>query len=432
MKLLNLLLGLVLLCVACSKNDTTPVAPEIPTEVSVDKIVLNDPVVEGDSIKLSWSALTSANFYAYVIMRRDYLEGAFTQVGDIIVDNNKTTAFDVNIPYSPEVSYQIIGQNYNAPSVLSNTVSYKTSGINLLDISPFDVIYRDEEQLLYFFEKSGRISLYDLNTDKIINQIETQATIGYADIESFEGRQELYVPRNDGWIFVYDALTLEKITQITVGLESTCVVSQNNILYVSTSAWTNRPLKVYQRADRKLIAETGDYDRTRFRKIPGSTTQLIEITLNVGPTGQYFYEFTKEGVPVKYATDIYHGDYPLDAGIFAFFPDGSKYITANTGSIYTIDLLYDKSLPRGNLLYTDFCFDNAGQSLFAATTGKSIEIYATANYDHMKSVKTKAYPYKIFKTDTGLLSVSRMSQTGTYDSNYYNPTNKILLEKIDL
>lgn len=364
-------------------------------------------------------------------MRQNTPDGSFEQVGDMIMDKNNTTTYDLNIPYSPEVLYKIVGQIRDAPQVYSNTVSHKTSGVNLLNMSPFDVIYRSEEQLIYFFEKSGRISLYDLKTDKIVKQIETNATIGYADIELFEGTSELYIPRNDGWIFVYDALTLEKITQLTVGLESTSVVSQNNMLYVSTSAWTNRPLKVYQRANRQLITETGDYDRTRLRKIPGSVPKLLEVTLYVGPTNQYFHEFTKEGTLVTSFTDRYHGDYALDATILSFFPNGSKYITANTGAIYNINLEYEKSLPRGNLEYSDFCFDNTGRSIYAATTSRSIEMYSTSDYNHLKSIKTKAYPYKIFKTAYGLMSISTMTPNSG-QNHYYPTTNKIVIEKITL
>ncbi|MFD2966937.1 YncE family protein [Sphingobacterium bambusae] len=432
-KLLNVLTGVILLIAACGKNDPAPPEPEAPPAMFSDKIELKQPKIEGDAVKLSWSILDNSNFYSYIILRKDTPDGLLATVGEMVMDSRTTTILDEQVPYSPEVVYQIVGQVRNGAPIYSNTVSHKTAGVNLLNISPYDVIYNGTQQLLYFFEQNGRISMYDLKTEKIIKQIETKATTGYADMESFNGKTELYVPRNDGWIFVYDALTLEKITQITVGTESTSVVSQNNILYVSTSSssWPRGPLKVYRRADRALITETGDYERTRLRKVPGSNTRLVEVTMFIGPTNQYFYEFTKEGSAIQLFTDRYHGDYPLDASIFAFFPNGSKYITASQGAIYNINLTYDKSLPRGNLEYSDFCFDDAGQSIYAATTGKSIEVYSTSEYSHLKSIRTKAYPYKIFKTPQGILSVSTMIKHSGQFSSYYPTHNKVLIEKLN-
>lgn len=421
------MLTALLLITACSKSSDNPEV--VPPKELENKVELNDPVPNGESIKLSWSKLTNNLFHSYTVLRKDDADDSFHEIQKIM-DNGTIQMEDMEVPYSPEVSYQIIAHMKNGIFISSNVVSFKRPSIETLNISPFDVIHSEADQLLYFFEKSGRISLYDLKTNKITKQIETNSTIGFADIESYQGKKELYVPRNDGWIFVYDAYTLEKITQITVGLESSCVVSNQNILYVSTSAWTRRPLKVYQRSDRRLIEETGDFDRTRFRKIPGTNTSLLEVTLNIGPTDQHFYEFDAKGTIQTNFSDRYHGDYPLDAHVFAFFPNGTKYITGSEGAIYNMDLSYDKSLPRGNLLFTDFCFENDGGSVYAATTTKSIELYRTSDYSHVKSVKTKAYPYRMFNTRQGLIVVST-TKKNTDQYSYNGPNNKVIMERIN-
>jgi hypothetical protein len=422
-----LILATVLLF-SCSKNKDENDPDAVPPKEFEDKIELNNPIPEGENLKLSWSKLNDSSFMYYTVMRRGAVDEAY-QHFQMINDRTASNLIDTEVPYSPEVSYQIIAHLRNGTSVASNAVSYKRPDINLLNINPFDVIYQEADQLLYFFEKTGRISIYDLKTNKITKQISTQSTIGYSDMETFQGKKELYVPRNDGWIFVYDAYTLEKITQITVGLESTCVVSNQNILYVSTSAWTNRPLKVYQRADRRLIAETGNHDRTRFRKVPGTSTALLEITLNVGPTDQRFYEFNAQGAHQRNFSDQYHGDYPLDANIFAFFPNGTKYITSGSGAIYNINLTFDKSLPRGNLHFTSFAFDNSGSQIYAATSGKSIEVYSTSDYNHLKSIKTKAYPYRIFNTSKGILVIS--TYVVNMNNGYSNPSvGNIIIENL--
>lgn len=419
------MITVILLISACSKSNDNP---EVPRKEFDNKIELNAPKARGEYVRLSWSKLTNNLFKEYLIMRKDFTDDVFNEILRIS-DNDDTKVFDVDVPYSPEITYQIFGRLGDGNTIFSNTVSYKKETIESLSISPFDVIHSEEDQLLYLFEKSGRISIYDLKSDKITKQIETSSTIGFADIESYQGKKELYVPRNDGWIFVYDAYTLEKITQIAIGLESYCVVSNRNILYVSTSEWTKSSLKVYQRSDRKLIEETGDFFSTIFRKVPGTNTSLLEVTLDRAISDQHFYEFNQQGKIQFHFSDRYNGDYPLNAYIFQFFPNGKKYITGNKGAIYNIDLTYATSLPRGNLYYTDFCFDNSGGRIYAGTTNRTIESYETNDYIHVKTLKTKAYPFRVFNTSQGLISVSYVKASyDQYTSARYN--NKIIIEKL--
>lgn len=421
-----LIVKAMLLITACGKSNDNPEV--VPPKEFENKIELSAPVADGESIKLSWSKLPSNLFYEYSVLRKDDDADSFREIRKVINDST-THMEDIEVPYSPNVSYQIVGRLLTGILIPSNIVSYKRPSIEILNIIPFDVIHSEADELLYFFEKSGRISLYDLKTNKVTKQIETNSTIGFADLESYQGKKELYVPRNDGLVFVYDAYTLEKITQITIGLESNCVVSSNNILYVSTSAWADRPLKVYQRSDKRLIEETGNNYRTRYRKIPDTNTSLLEIELN-GATDQRFYQFDARGKMHTNFSAKYYGDYGPDASVFGFFPNGKKYITGTQGAIYNIDLSYDKSLPRGDLLFTAFCFENNEDHIYAATTTKTIELYRTSDYTRVKSVKTKAYPYRIFNTSQGLIAVSTIKKNRD-QYTFYDRMSKIVIEKIN-
>jgi hypothetical protein len=119
---------------------------------------------------------------------------------DLVVINqfykkDKTVVTDHSVPYSPTVQYQVIGNLSSGKSVESNVITYSRKTIQPLKIAPYDIIYSDN--LLYFFEKNGKISIY--NKDGVLNKsIATQATIGYCDFGTYNGKKELYVPRNDG------------------------------------------------------------------------------------------------------------------------------------------------------------------------------------------------------------------------------------------
>ncbi|RYY34970.1 MAG: WD40 repeat domain-containing protein [Sphingobacteriaceae bacterium] len=430
-----LLFLLACVFVSCKKDKKNEPEPEIkpePEEITKsysNKIILKDAKATDDNVELSWSELDTINFLQYTIVRRDQATGNYLNIHQS--RDQKTTKFtDVDLPYSPEVKYQVIGQLHTGALISSNVITYLRPDIKPLNITPFDVIFDKDEHSLYLFEKNGKISIYDLQKKEITKTINTSATIGYCDIAIYKNKKELYVPRNDGWIFIYDANTLEKISQISTGLASSCIVFNSNKLFVSTAAWTNRPIKVYDRATGQKISETGDFELTRFKKIPNSNTELLEITINIGPVDQDYYKFNTDGSISQHMQDRYHGDYPLDAGIFEIFPDGSKYITSSMGSIYTKNLTYVTSLPRGNLYFSAFALNQNNQLIYAGCQTKNIEVYSMSDYEHKKTIKTKAYPFRLFEDGNKIISVSSIS---AYSSPYgysENPSN-IVIESLD-
>lgn len=416
MKTISILLILITIYTSC-KKENAPAQNSYP-----DKIVLNNLQTSQDSVVLSWSVLSNPDFYSYSVIRKESSSDQGVAISNYNYDSLNTKFVDKDVPYTPYLSYQVIGYLWNGQPIKSNEMSYSRPEIKLIDIDPFDVQFDDQNRLLYFFEKGGKISIYNLQNNQIVKSINTGATIGYCDFGVHNGTKELYVPRNDGWVFIYNAQTLDVIDQVNVGLATSCVVFNNSILYVSSSAWTYRPLKVYSRATKNLIAENGDFDLTRFKRIPNSNTELIEITINIGPTDQDYYSFGANGNFILHRDDIYHGDYPLDASIFELFPSGNKYITSSSGAIYNKNMTFEAVLPRGNLQFTSFCFDGL-QSIFCGTTSKTVEVYSQANYFHLRSIPTKGYPYRIFKDGgNGFICVS--------NSSLYNSSKKIFLETI--
>jgi hypothetical protein len=427
LKLFLLALLSVFLLTACTKDNVQQVPGSTTPQSFKDKIVLNDLDIMQDSVVLTWTKLDTANFQMYVIWRKDDPMDIGVQIGTVF--DKRTTRFtDKTVPYTPFVEYEIRGVLGSGNSIYSNKVTYTRSGIKLINTSPFDVLFSKQERLLYFFEKNGDITQYSLQTGQVVKKISTAATIGYCDFGTYNNRKELYVPRNDGWVFVYDAITLEKIDQLNVGLNSSCVVFNNNTLFVSTSTRFYRPLKVYNRATKTLLSETGDFELTRFKLIPGSNTELLEITINVGPVDQDYYTFSPAGSAISHLNDMYHGDYPLDHKIFEIFPSGNKYITSSSGTIYNKGMNFEASLPKGNLQFTTFDFDVANNHIYAGTTTRTVEVYTADNYTKVKSIPTKAYPFKLFKDGTGFICVS---STTAPSSNYYQtPTSRVLIEEI--
>jgi hypothetical protein len=421
-------LALLGVLVSCKKEVDSP-------QVFSDKIVLRDPELRADSLALTWSQLDNTAFQGYAVLRRI----SPTDQGQLLNSSYPaltTTHFtDADVPYAPYVEYEVQGRLAAGQPISSNRVSYQRPEIKTLSVQPFDVQFDRQRRQLYFFDKTGVISQYNLATNQLTKTLNTAATIGYCDFGTYQGVSELYVPRNDGWVFIYNAQTLEKIDQINVGSAAACVVASNGLLFVSTSSTAStygyyyRPLRVYSRASKNLLSEAGSETSSRFKRVPNTTTDLVELTLNISPVDQHYYGFTASGTPTTNFADRYHGDYPVDASLFEIFPNGSKYITSTAGTIFTKDLVYEASLPKGNLTFTSFDFDAAGQAIYAGTTTKSVEIYATNGYTHQRSLKTKAYPYRIFQDGSnGVLCISSVTPVGS-SSYYYNnviPTQVVI------
>jgi hypothetical protein len=432
MKKLLVAITMAVLFLGCGKShkpEVQPTPPDIPVKNYSNKIVLNEAKLIGDSLNLSWSKLDTPNLMTYTLMRKDNSNAQMISIKQYLA-KDKNSIFDSAVPYSPSVQYQVVGNLSSGLTISSNIITHSRPDIKAFDINPFDVLYSDKDNLLYFFEKTGKISIYDIQKSQIIKSINTDATIGYCDFGVYNNKKELYVPRTDGWIFVYDAVTLEKITQISIGLSASCIVFNNNNLFVSTAAWTQRPIKVYNRANGKKISETGDFELTRFKKVPNTNTELLEITINIGPVDQDHYSFAADGTFMSHQDDIYHGDYPLDAGIFEIFPDGSKYITSSSGSIYNRSMTYEASLPRGNLNFNCFALTQADQLIYAGCQNKNIEVYTMNSYNRVKTIKTNGYPFRIFDYQGKILSVSKTSK---FDNTYYNnnASSQIVIELLN-
>ena len=228
---------------------------------------------------------------------------------------------------------------------------------------------------------------------------------------------ELYVPREDGWVYIYNAESFELLDRIDTGRASSSVIFNQNKLFLSTDAWTSRPLKVYDRTTGDILEETGDFDLTRLRQVPGSNTEIFEITLNIGPVDQDLYRFDNNGELIEHLDDRYHGDFDLDANIFSFFPQSDRFITGRQGAIYSKDMIYQSRLPQGYLQFSSFSFNIDKNLIYAGCSNeKSVQKFDMNELSREGFLETNSYPQFIFKKDQRLLIIGRSSNTN--QANY--------------
>jgi hypothetical protein len=420
---------------ACEKEKQ--LCPE-ETGSLTDTIILNDLQISGDSVKLTWSQLDTIAFAGYLIVRINDKEKLFEpevyykidqskNVIDIIHDPAITSYTDKEAPFTSYLKYQVVGllRDYmDYRLVLSNTVEYERDNIKDFELDLFQAIPDLPENKLYLFEKlSGKISVYNLNEMNIASSITTNGIIGYSSMGLYGGVKELYVPANDGWIYIYNGETLEEIDKINVSSASS-VVYNNGKLFVSIENY----IKVYDRGSKQLINShiTFMY-KSRLRVIPNTDTEIIEATIDVGPEQLLYHKFDTDGNLVSYDKIISDWGYPLDE-IFRFFPDGTEFITSPLGLIYDTDLNFLKRIPGGNLLFSDYAFNTDASIIYCASiSNKSIISYSYPDFNLIKVYKPQGYPHTLFRKDNTLICISR---TTKYDSE--DEASKFLVEKVEL
>jgi hypothetical protein len=274
--------------------------------------------------------------------------------------------------------------------------------------------------------QSGSITLFNYNTNKELKKTSLNSSIGYCALGDFNGgkKNELYVPTEHGWLYILDAETLETKDKIFIGGEKvSSVVAVAGKLFVSSSdrrysSMEANTLKVYDRNTKILIRRTGKWANTRLLYLESSDIELIEISENIIPIDLSFHKFNSAGLPLENKEDTYHGDHPLDPALARSFPDGKKFITSGSGSIYNRDLVFEKNLSEFNYYkYSDFAFNNTGTKIYGALAQeKKVEEIEYSSGNSTKTYPTTFYPAKVFTDGNQLIC---LTTSGSNMHNYY-------------
>jgi hypothetical protein len=155
--------------------------------------------------------------------------------------------------------------------------------------------------------------------------------------------------------------------------------------------------------------------------LEGSTDELIDLSINIWPIDLCYYQFNSTGLPLYKKQDTYHGDYSMDPNIVRSFPDGSKFITSSSGTIFNKSLVFDRYIKQYGA-YSDFAFNNDGSVIYAAyATEKKIDVITYPATTTIGSYSTAFYPYKMFRDGDTLICVSKT-----------NVSDYLVIEKINL
>ncbi len=374
------------------------------TDLSATQIVLSPLKVSGNKIELNWSKLNNDSLQMYRIIKT-FDSSNISNYLYITVDKSTTTYTD-STPLAPYVQYYVVAYLPSGHAIISNKQTNNRTDFEFMSIWPQDVIFDRDSRQLYIYSSTGDIVDYDLQTNKAVKTIKTYADIGACTIGTYNGIKELYVARTDGWLFIYNAATLDQIDQINVGGQLYDIACNGDILYVCGTSSMNNTLFAYSRNTKSIVSKLPNSGSgvTRIKLIPNTNSELIGITDH---DDLFHYKFNA-GTYVS-TQHAYLSSYSFSTYIFEMYPDGSNFISSESGTIVGNNLVYISNLPHGTIIFTSFDFDNTNQLIYAGCSINTIQAYSMSNYQLTRSVKTQGMPSKIFFDNGNLISVSTSS-----------------------
>ncbi len=366
---------------SCKKENNNSAS----TSGSSTSITLATPSISDNLVHLSWSKLNTPYLRSYIVARVPDTLSPQTSVF-FTVDKDITEFIDT-LPMTPYVQYYVVASisSSSGAVITSNKINHTRSETTFMAFAPMDALIDRTTHLAYIYSISGDIAIYDLQNKSIVKQISTQATLGYCDMATYNGKKELYVPRNDGWLFIYDASTLEQIDQIHVASQLFSVAANNGMLYINGSASSSGSTIICcSRSTKTQVSTVNSTYNARLKLIQGTNSEFIGIS-------QYnessYYRFDNAGVFVSQQSGSL-SSYYLSNSIFEMFPNGSSFISGASGVIASKSLSFITSLPHGNMSFTTFDFDNSHQLIYTGTTTKSIQTYSMVDYQLTKTTST--------------------------------------------
>ncbi len=433
-----LLIPLFILLFSCRKDNDV--------EDLTQTILLNDLTVTDHSIVLNWSKVQSKHFVQYTVARINQWKKFYGcsyeyDTVAIITDQNTLSFEDNNLAESPDLRYYIMAKigNGTAP-IYSNVQQYLSPKYKILETSPFDVIQNINKQTLYFFEngKGSIISTYDYANDTIISKIKMDSLIGYSYLYDDGLSRRLIVPSRENKLLLLNEDDLKVSDTINIGFDCNSLVANNSKIFTLTNdgAFSNR---IYNINTHQLIKEIGGSSNDRLFLMPNSSTDLINVTIDITPPSIYKVNFSENDVYSSLGFSGYD-DRPIDNLIFRIFPDGKYLITSNVGAIFSSDLTFISQLPIPDqyFKFSDFSINNDGNQIYAGGSGdKSIIEYTFPEMNISKIYHTIGFPFKIFLDNDYLIVISNRERTDIYylfDIYNYNDANnnEFIVEKIKI
>lgn len=367
-------------------------------------------------ILLKWQKYVTADFKRYEIFRTNNPDIEGQMIASFTVADS-IEYLDKLPPIVNETYYYIRVSNEEDQYRNSNKIKVEEPAGKIYYYSITDAVHHPTEPIVYIVDNAAmKLRAINYVTQKEINNISLQGSIGDIDIGDNGFGLEIYVPSSKGFIYVFNANTLDLVTSISTGLNTRCVVTNGHgyiVASLNPSPWWDQPVRTYSRSTGMNISGDGGYQGDRLRFIP-NTDKIISISRGISPVDMNYFELNSSGQILLHQDDSYHGDYPLNPNIFRISSNGDFVVTGQEGSVYSASstMIYKGKIDRGALYFSDFAFSNNGNIIYAGTSNRnSLQVIKYPQLIRSDEILIKGYPKFLFNFQGKIISISRTSQS---------------------
>ena len=371
--------------------------------------LLTDAEILSQGVELRWSlpAPEPGPAYAEVLVERGaQLDGPW--VGVAASPTTARSYTDEAPPLAEEVYYRVTVVNERGYARASEPIRVESPVGLIIRGRVADAHLHPKRPILYLIDQSGygfsspsRILKIDAASGELLGERILSFRPGSTDLRDNGSGLRLYVPSLDGWVYTYDADSLEPAESISTGIAIESVVTDGRgYLFASVypSPWWEQPVRSYSLETGAYISGAEGFDGGRLRMLPDGRG-MIAISQSGSPANMGFYVTGTDGTIVSYHEDRYHGDHPLSAAAFRVSPDGQYAVTSYAGAIYTADtdLEYLGGLQRAGMGFADFAFTPDAGSLYAGSdTERMIVRFSGETRQREAVAATRGYVQHLF------------------------------------
>lgn len=399
MKVCTRLIAVILLFVVASCGKKKNDQPSSSSFV----LTLDTPSVSGKKIMLKWSGIES-RYISSIYMERS-IDTGLNKPPQLLPVTAADSQYTDTLTLNSYVAYRVRAQvlvNGISKTIYSNTRVFARSDIDFLPFVPKDAICDKQTGRIYMISAIGELAVYDITTRKVLRKIETGATIMSMLMATHNGKKEIYLSRNDGWVFMYDPETLDKTDQINTEVVPAGIVYANGKLFISSS-YSSPAFLTYDRTTKALLFDTTySFSNLSLMVLPGTNTDLLGLS-----STRYRMSFDANGV-MKWAKNSFSSSYSV-APPYALLPGDNRIVCANTGIIFDTGFNYLSTLPRGSVFLKSFDVDADNAKLYCGTSGQEVHVYNTSTYMQEKRIITQGLPVKVIYYNGGVYCISTES-----------------------
>jgi hypothetical protein len=377
-------------------------------------VILYTPTKSSGNVQLEWTRYEEDDFFKYEIFRR---------IGDCEDENFEliATIFDQDVvsfsDHISDIAYQacyfvrLLNTDYQRRNSNKEWIQFPSG--HIFNFIPHDIFKHPTESIIYLHDKGARkLVKFDYASDEIVGETFLASTSGHGDIGDNGYGIEIYMPGDDGRVYILDADDLSLLTTIDTGIPVSSVVINGLGHVIANSDAENfwyHPLRVYSRSNGNEIDRGGDNAVVRLRKVPGQNS-VISISRGISPIDMDYFEISDFGTIEVHQNDEYHGTYPLSPDIFRISDDGIYTVTSNRGVIYLANssMEYRGQLYDGTLYYSDFAFNDDSSIIYAAASDEKL-IQVVDYYTLLVSdeILTRGYPRLLVRDGNQLIVLNK-------------------------